>query len=756
LTLFDDPIEVRGALLKVWFRNPENGYVAGQFEVAGRREKVSVRGALGDLQLGQPVTLRGRFEEHPRYGRQLAVESFEIERPQGRVAVQAYLGSGLVKGIGPKLAERIVTELGEQALEVIESDPKRLARVRGIGGKKAKEIQQAVQAQMGLREVMLFLHGHGLSPALAHKVFEAYGRDAPRLLKNNPYRLADDLVGVGFKRADEVAARLGIAEDSEERKQAGLLYALQQAVQREGHCCLPRGQLLAAASQVLGQPAEALTGALAALRDAGRVVVERLPGLPVLADGEDECVYPLTLHLAETALATALDRLATSPPTPIAEGADRAIADCQKSARLTLEVAQRGAVRSALVHPVCVITGGPGVGKTTIVRALAQIVEAHGRRIALAAPTGRAAKRLSEATGRPASTLHRLLEFQPGTYRFQRDERRPLEADVVVVDESSMLDLPLAYALVRAVAPGTHLVLVGDADQLPSVGPGRVLEDVIQSGRVDVVRLTEIFRQKRGSRIVVNAHRIREGVLPDVTAEPPATGAPGVPSSDFYFVEQRDPARALSVVLRLVKERIPQAFGLDPIADVQVLAPMYRGVLGVDRLNEELGALLVPDAGQALAAGARRYRTGDKVLQVRNNYDLELFNGDLGRVVLVAPEERRVVVRFPDKDVTYQGEEIDEIVPAYAITVHRAQGSEYPAVVLVLDQSHLLMLNRRLLYTAVTRASQLMILVGSRWALERAVGSDDEGRRCTGLQRRLAQRVIGDGVHPELFGEAGA
>lgn len=729
VSLFGDSTTLEGQVHKIWFRG-EDAYAIGQFRLAGTGESVVVRGAIGDLPEGQPVELAGRFERHPRYGRQFRVESVTIRRPESKHAVEAYLASDLVQGVGPALAARIVDKLGADALEIIESDPQRLLRVPGIGPKKAAKIRHAVTAQSALREVMLFLHGHGLSAGLAHKILRAYGEEAPRLLQNDPYRLAEDVVGVGFRRADAVAARLGVPRSSAERKRAGILFALSECVAREGHCCPSQSMLLDRAAALLELPRAGLEPALEALVETRRLVREQLPAYPRPPADQEARVYPITLHASETGLAAALWRLLRARPRPLVLKPNLTIARHERDASFTMTPTQREAVKLALREPVCVITGGPGVGKTTTIRALAAIAESVKTRVALAAPTGRAAKRLSEATGRPASTLHRLLEFQPGKGRFARSGNHPLEADLLVVDESSMLDLPLAYQLVRAVRPGARLVFVGDVDQLPSVGPGRVLDDLIRSECAAVVRLDQIFRQQAGSAIVRNAHRILQGDMPLVAP------APGSDLSDFYLIEQDNAERALDIVLQLVGKRIPQAFNLDPVRDVQVLSPMYRGPLGVDSINERLGEMLVP-AGPQLTRGTRRFRQGDKVLQLRNDYDLELFNGDPGRVLRLDPGRQSLVVQFADREVELAGEAVDQIVPAYGITVHRAQGSEYPAVVLTLDRSHSLLLNRRLLYTAVTRAKRLLVLVGSRIALERAVRNHREDQRLTGLKERL-------------------
>ncbi len=735
----EKPETLRGQLSRAWFRNAESGFLAGLFILEGGRQ-IAIRGPVSELREGQPVVLHGRYEQHPKYGEQFAVDGFEIERPQGREAVLAYLSSGLVHGVGPALAKRILDTLGDEALERIEADPTCLREVSGIGAAKAAAIGGALAEQSGLREVLIFLSAHGLSPALSHKIIEAYGQNAARLIKNNPYRLADEMVGIGFKRADEIAAKIGIEADSEERKIAGLLYALQEAVQRAGHCCLPRSHWLRRGSELLGLPPESLRQASQELVEQHRVVIEELPKLPLLAEGEEERCYPLRLYRAETGLAAALQQLASIESGRLGISVSGALEKWERRSGIQLAPAQAEALRTALRRPIVGITGGPGTGKTTLIRALTDTLREHGKRCALAAPTGRAAKRMSEATGHEASTVHRLLEFQGGTGRFARNERNPLECDCLVIDESSMLDVALAYQLLSAVAPGTHLVLVGDIDQLPSVGPGRVLDDVLNSGRIPVIRLNRIYRQGADSQIVEAAHSILAGRLPELRS----SGA----DADFFFIEDRDPSQALKKVVRTVKERIPEAFGLDPIDDVQVICPMYRGVLGVDGLNNALSDALVQDKRE-LVRGGRRFRVGDKILQVRNDYDRELFNGDPGRVLDIV--DGQLFVRLAERKLYLSPEEVEQIVPAQAITVHRSQGSEYPAVVLPLDKAHSLMLRRRLLYTAVTRAKQLLVIIGSRWALERAVGNDEEGQRFTGLRERLEDQLRGDGVHPEQW-----
>ena len=731
---------IEGHLLRLYFENRENGFAAGSFQLSNSKKRINVRGPICGLKEGQNALLLGSFEEHPRFGRQFLVKDYELRRVKGKAAVRTYLASGLIKGIGPQLAARIVEHFGEEALEIIEEEPERLEEVPGIGKKKAHELRMRLDEQKGLREVLLFLHGHELPANLAARILECYGKDAPRLLQENPYRLTEDMVGVGFKRADEVAGKLGIESDSPERQMAGLLYSLSQSVKRKGHCCLPRSKLLASAAEILQLDPESLGASLSELHSRRRIIIEKLPGLPILTEEEEERVYPLVLHVAELGFSAAIENM-LARSSPLAKGQDgMALRSWEASRRFTLEDGQRRAIELALESPICVLTGGPGVGKTSIIRAICDILESRGTEVRLAAPTGRAARRMSEASGRAALTLHRLLEFQPGTNRFLRNERNPLDPGLVVVDESSMLDQVLAYNLIRAMGQKTRLLLVGDVDQLPSVGPGNVLQDLIESSRVPVARLTEIFRQAKGSSIVENAHRILTGefpILPDVEDS----------SSDFYFLEHNNPDKALEVLTKLVIERIPQAFGFDPVTEIQVLSPMYRGSLGVDRINHELGKRMNPEGKEVLRA-SRRFRVGDKVMQIVNNYQLELFNGDGGRLEELDLEASKARVRFGTRLVDFTFDQLEQLVPAYGITVHRSQGSEYPALVLALDRAHYMLLTRRLLYTAVTRAKNLLVLVGSRWALERAIGNNEESSRYTGLSERLKAAGLGDGIHP--------
>jgi exodeoxyribonuclease V alpha subunit len=718
-----------GILERVTYVNEETAWSVVKVAVPGRKGLVTAVGNLLGVQPGESLRLRGRWTVDRTYGEQFRVDSYVTVQPATLVGIEKYLGSGLIRGVGPVTARRLVEHFGLATLEVIDQAPQRLREVEGIGPVRSARIGRAWVEQRQIKDVMVFLQAHGVSTTHAVKIYKQYGERSIAVVKENPYRLALDIFGIGFKTADRIAASLGIAPASPERAQAGVLHVLGE-VSSEGHVFYPRSRLVEAASTLLDIDPAVVEGAIDAAEGAGQVAVS-----PVLGEnGEllpEHAVYLKSLDTAERGIASLLATLLETPARPVEIDLDRALGWFEAKQRLTLAAEQREAVRSAVASKVLVVTGGPGTGKTTLVNGVIRILEKKGRRILCAAPTGRAAKRMTEATGREAKTLHRLLEFDPRAMGFSRNRERPLEADLVIVDEASMLDTVLAYGLLKALPPACQLVLVGDVDQLPSVGPGAVLADVIRSGVVPVVRLTHIFRQAQQSLIVVNAHRVNQGEMPRVEA--------GAPRADFFFVERDEPEAALEAVKRLVRERIPRKFRLHAVDDIQVLTPMQRGLLGAANLNAELQALLNP-AGAAIVRGSRLFRTGDKVMQVRNNYDLEVFNGDIGRIEAVDEVERAVRVRFDGRPVTYDPADLDELVLAYACTVHKAQGSEYPCVVVPLHTQHYVMLQRNLLYTAITRGRRLVVLVGNRRALAIAVRNRRVEPRFTQLASRLRLR----------------
>lgn len=707
---------LEGAVLRVVFQNEESAFTVLELEVEGRLEPVTCAGKLLGVKTGEGLRVTGRFERHPRFGPRLMVASYVPLLPSTLRGIEKYLGSGLVEGIGPAMAERLVQHFGAKTLEILERQGERLTEVEGIGKVRAKRLTEAWSAQRDIKEVMIFLQGQGISSSHATKIWKRYGRGAITAVRENPYRLAVEVSGIGFLTADRVARELGIDRRAPQRAEAGVLHVLGEAAE-EGHVFLPRAELVVRAEKLLELEGALIAGAI------DRVVVAQLA-----VEAPGEAIYLRRLFEAEVGAAGGLRQLFAAPaPTPADPAA--LVARFEAEAQLALAPEQREAIQKSLSARLLVITGGPGTGKTTIVNGIIRVLEAQGRRVALAAPTGRAAKRMSEATGREAKTLHRLLEFAPKDGGFLRDESNPLECQVLIVDEVSMLDTLLLENLVRALPRQGQLVLVGDIDQLPSVGPGSVLADVIASGRAEVVRLTKIFRQAEASLIVVNAHRINRGELPVL---PP----PGDTGADFYFFERDTPEAVLGTLKALVETRIPRAFGLDPVRDLQVLTPMHKGSLGAASLNAELQGVLNPEGAQ-LERGSQVFRIGDKVMQIRNNYDLGVFNGDIGRISAVDPEQRRLEVTFDERPVRYEAAALEELTLAYACSVHKSQGSEYPAILLPLSTQHYMMLARNLLYTAVTRGKRLVVIVGSAKALAMAVRNHVGAVRHSGLAARL-------------------
>jgi len=728
---------LEGTLERIVFQNPSNQWTVARLEPAGGGPLVTVVGALFGVTVGTPLVVRGVWETDRRFGRQFRVESYHTKSPETLLGIERYLGSGMIPGIGPELAKRLVERFGAETLEVVGRSPQRLLEVEGIGPARARSIAEAWTAQRDIQDVMVFLRGHGVSTAYALRIYRRYGAEAMAVVRRNPYRLAIDIWGIGFKIADGIARSLGMEATAPERLEAGVLHVMGELVE-DGHVHAPQDAVLGRAAELLAVASELLDQAVARLLADGMVVRE------VLTEGKD-CLSLLAMWRSESEAAAALARLRDTPADPWTGDVAAAVEWFEQRAGIRLAGQQQRAVDAAARDKVVVITGGPGVGKTTIVRAIVALMGAKRRRVALAAPTGRAAKRLSESTGQPAMTLHRLLEYQPRNQSFARNAQEPLAVDAVVVDEMSMVDTELLRALVAAVPAAAQLVLVGDVDQLPSVGPGAVLSDIIASGSATVVELTEIFRQAAESQIVINAHRVNRGELPEL-GRPPG----GDPSrSDFYFVEREEPAAARETLLELVTERIPSRFGLDPLRDVQVLTPMHRGELGTVSLNQALQARLNPPAdGRAeLVRGERVLRQGDKVMQVRNDYDRDVFNGDVGLVREIRAREEQeegggkaLVVELVDgRAIDYAATDVDQLVHAFAISVHKSQGSEYPAVVIPLLTQHYLMLQRNLLYTAITRGKRLVVVVGSRRAVQMAVRNGAGGARWTWLAERIRQ-----------------
>jgi exodeoxyribonuclease V alpha subunit len=711
---------LEGTLERVTYANDENAWSVVKLAVAGRRDLVTAVGNLLGVQPGESLRLSGRWTTDKKYGEQFKVESYVTVQPATLVGIEKYLGSGLVRGVGKVMAERLVKHFGLETLEVIDREPARLVEVEGIGPVRRDRITQAWAEQRKIKEVMVFLQSHGVSTTYATRIYKAYKDRSIAVVRENPYRLAMDIPGIGFKSADTIAGHLGVGPTSPMRAEAGVLHVL-ATMSDEGHVYTPRPRLVSAAVEILGIDAPIVEKAIGDLAAEERVVVEPLPS-------GDEAVFLKSLHTAEASSAERIRRLLGTEARPIRIDIERAIQWFEEQQKIGLADEQKEAIRMAAKSKLLVITGGPGTGKTTIVNGIIRILEKKARRILLAAPTGRAAKRMTETTGREARTIHRLLEFNPKKLAFDRDASNPLEADLVILDEASMIDTVLAHHVLKALPLHAQLVLVGDVDQLPSVGPGSVLGDIIRSGVADVVRLRRIFRQGAESLIVVNAHRVNEGQMPEL----PAEGCKG----DFLFIEHREPEQIIETIKALVGRRIPHELGLDPVNDIQVLAPMQRGLLGVAGINAELQRLLNP-SGESVVRGSRTFRVGDKVMQTRNNYDLDVFNGDIGRVETIDPTEQQAVVVFDGRAVTYDYADLDELVLAYACSIHKSQGSEYPCVIIPLHTQHYVMLQRNLLYTGLTRGKRLVVLVGSKRALAIAVKSSKTEQRCTRLAERL-------------------
>jgi exodeoxyribonuclease V alpha subunit len=728
-------VAVEGEVEVVTYDNRETGFRVVKISVDGRRDRLALVGTFPRVVVGSRVRARGTIEVDRNHGEQLRATSVTELAPTTLSGIEKYLASGLIKGIGPTFASRIVEKFGLETLKVLEEQPQRLREVSGLGASRADSLITSWQEQRAIRDVMVFLQAHGASPHLAVRVFKRYGPKAVAIVSGDPYRLAIDVWGVGFRTADRIAGQMGIAKDSVERLQAALLQALRDATDN-GHCYVGTEDLTVAAGRLLvedansNEPVDAapLERALGLLVTGGYVVAERTGTLDRARDDElrGAAIYETRMHETERRLAERLATLASAKDV-VLSGIEKAIEQFERETNTELAEEQRRAVEQAARCPLLVVTGGPGVGKTTIVKAILSVFDRAGVVTRLAAPTGRAAKRMSEATGKDAATLHRLLEFDPKTATFKRDARKPIEAGALIVDETSMVDVWMADALTQAVGDGARLVLVGDVDQLPSVGPGSFLRDAITSGVVPTVRLVKIFRQAEKSLIVQNAHRINAGQAPVV---PEA----GDKSADFFFIDKRDPDAARDVVLEVVTKRIPRAFGLDPVRDVQVLTPMNRGPVGTLALNEALQAALNP-SGPSIVRGKATFRVGDKVMQLKNDYERNVWNGDVGLVASVEPDEETLVVRFDEREVDYDGSSLDELALAYACTIHKSQGSEYPAIVIPLLTSHFVMLSKNLLYTAVTRGKRLVVLVADPRAVRLSLSPRDD----SGRERRLTK-----------------
>ncbi len=766
--------QIAGSVERITFYNEENGYTVLRLKpdtrgmlpfkyASGRDALITVVGNLPELNPGEHLKLTGKWTSHSKHGRQFQAELCEQSRPATSEGIKRYLGSSLIRGIGPVMAERIVNRFGEETLAVIDHEPDRLLEVLGIGKKRVGQIKKAWVEQRAIKDVMLFLQSHGVSTSLAVKIYKKYKDDSLAIVQNTPYRLVQDVYGIGFKTADKIAQALGLAKDDPGRIEAGVAYTLNRMAE-EGHVYMPQEDLEPEASEILGVETEKVTAVIDSLENSDFIKRETITykigrmkdeggkgGEWQVASGEsptasnqqpaavreERAVYLTPMYYSEIGVTNRVRRMIGHPTSRLSViGKQLSVSSLQSlvpspkspAPSLQLNAQQLAAIETAVTHKVTILTGGPGTGKTTCLRALLDLLDSHRATYALASPTGRAAKRLAEATGREAKTIHRLLEFNPGE-GFGRNDDNPIDADMIVIDEASMLDLILANNLLKAIGPDSHLLLVGDIDQLPSVGAGDVLGDLIESGITAVIRLQTIFRQAAGSLIIHNAHRINRGLMPETR--------PG--ADDFFIFIKPEPDEAADLLVDIVKTRLPRKFGLDPMDDIQVMSPMYNGGLGVTNLNRLLQGNLNPPSGKKpeRRLGGRVFRVGDKVMQTVNNYDKDVYNGDIGRIAAMDLVQQTMTINIDGAPIVYDFLEADELVHAYAISVHKSQGAEYPCVVLPVVTQHYMMLQRNLLYTAVTRAKKLVILVGTRKAINIAVKNDKTTQRHTALDWRL-------------------
>ncbi|MCX8023139.1 MAG: ATP-dependent RecD-like DNA helicase [Syntrophorhabdaceae bacterium] len=725
-------LEIKGQVERITYYNEENGYTIARMKVQGRVGVVSVVGTMHSINPGEILKLVGFWDNHEKYGEQFKVVSYEQVMPATAKGIEKYLGSGMIKGIGPVTAKRLVARFGKETLDVIEHDIERLYEVPGIGEKRIEMIKSAWELQKEIKDVMVFLQGHGISPTYAMKIYRQYGKDSVKVVKENPFRLAMDIFGIGFITADKIAEKLGVPKDSRIRAEAGIVYVLHE-LSDEGNVFYPYTPLIERCREILDIDEENIRNALNGIASEGKVVIEEASSYPY-PPTEEKAVYLKKFHVSETGIARQLYSILSYPKQLRLVNVERALEWVQRSLGMVLSEKQMEAVKDSINCKVMVITGGPGTGKTTIIKAIIKIYERMGQKVVLTAPTGRAAKRMAETTGCEAKTVHRLLEYNPTEVSkessgFKRNESNPIEGDLIIVDEASMMETILTYHFLKAVPKKATLIFVGDVDQLPSVGAGNVLKDIIESGVIPTVRLKEIFRQSRESMIILNAHRINNG-------EMPLFGKRGAEATDFYFIQVESPEEALDRLVYLCREGIPRRFGYDPLEDIQVLSPMYKGVVGVANLNSELQRILNRNTDE-IARGGKRFKRGDKVLQLRNNYDKDVYNGDIGRIVEIDRELQEIRVDFDGRIVPYDFEELDELVLAYAISVHKSQGSEYPVVIMPVMTQHFMLLQRNLIYTGITRGKRLVVLIGTKKALAIAVKNNKTQLRYTLLRSRL-------------------
>ena len=717
-----------GEVRTVVYHNEDNGYIVARVSSKDEASQITVVGVLGSLTPGESVELHGRWKQHPKFGRQFEADYYERIRPATEAGVIRFLKSSSIKGVGESIATDMVKEFGVEVLDILDDEPEKLLKIKGISKKKLEDIKESWSSQREIKNLILFLHTHDVPPTYAAKIFNLYGAQSVSKISENPYELAYEIRGIGFKTADTMALKLGFAPDSSQRIEAAIVYSLFSLSERGGHMFSPKEKLIEDVAKMLGGvDLDLISEGIFSLEERKRVRVETLPEQDI-----DEAVFLMHFYRFEREICKRLHGLVSHPSPVSREKVEKALPEVEAELGFELSEEQREAVFEACVNKFFIITGGPGTGKTTITRAVVMTLKELGLKVKLAAPTGRAAKRLSEATGRQASTIHRMLQFTPDSGGFYFNEDQKLKADVLVVDEASMLDAQLCLAVLRAVPLTCRVIFVGDVNQLPSVGPGNVLSDLLQSGEVPSAVLNHIFRQAQESYIVVNAHRINDGEFP--------LGHPAqAPEADFFWIHQESPLKVQEMIAQTVCERIPERYGLDPMTDVQVLTPMHKGDVGTQKLNAILQERLNPGNGKGIKRGFVEYRVGDRVLQLRNNYEKEVFNGDLGRVMYIDTEANELTAEFDGNIVHYELSELDELTLAYAVSVHKSQGSEYPAVVMPIVSQHYLLLQRNLLYTGLTRARKLAVLIGSKRAFTIGLNNITAGKRFTNLRYRIKQ-----------------
>ncbi len=724
--------QLKGHIERVTFSSEESGFSVCKLKVKEQRELVAIVGNMVNPLPGEFVEVEGKWIIHPKFGNQFQIYQYKTIVPATQSGIQKYLGSGLVKGIGPVMAKRIVKKFGIESLDIIEKDIDKLNDVEGIGKKRVKMIAAAWDEQKEVRSVMLFLQSHGVSPAYAAKIFKTYGQDAINIVKDNPYRLARDIFGIGFLTADNIAQKLGIKQDAPQRIEAGLEYVLHK-LSDKGHVCYPHKELCLKIQEMLEVNLELVLKAVTDSFVADRIVIEDIHeesqsvNKTQNVNKKGKLVFLKKFHVCETGIANNFQRIKKSLRSVRKIDSDKALIWIQGQIKINLAKQQEQAVKKALEEKILIITGGPGTGKTTIINAIIKILKKAGAKILLAAPTGRAAKRMSETTWEYASTIHRMLDYSMTKPGFKKDGKNPLKCDVLIIDEASMIDTVLMHHLLKAVPSKASIVLVGDINQLPSVGPGNVLNDVIESRSFSVVTLDTIFRQAQKSLIVVNAHRINQGMFPFL---------PKGRKSDFYFIQKETPEEVLDTILELAQKRIPNEFKYDPVDDIQVLTPMHKGIAGAANLNHELQTVLNKNR-QVLQSGTREFKVSDKVMQIKNNYDKHTYNGDIGRIIDINFTDHKIIIEFYSRQVEYDFTTLNEIVHAYAVSIHKSQGSEYPVVIIPVVIQHYMLLQRNLIYTAITRGKKLVVLVGTKKALSIAINTVKASRRHTRLCYRL-------------------